>query len=202
MALSSAKKQPNEFVKLSVTLFGITFVVALLLAVVNFFTAPKIANINQQKLEHAMATVLPDAVTFEDVTAKVTAVWTNETSVLSVQTAKNASGSVIGYCVEVAPQGYSAEIDMMVGINTEGEITDTDIISIADTPGIGTQVEEPEFIDQFVGKSGVLTGVKGSSAAANEVLLISGATYSSTAFSDGVNAALRAYEIIVGEGVK
>lgn len=200
MALLSEKKKQNELIQLSVTLFSITFIVALLLAMVNYFTVPKIKQINQEKLELAMAEVLPDAKSFENVTEKVTANWTDETPVLNMQMAKDDDGNVIGYCVEVAPQGYSAEIDMMVGINAEGEITDTSIISISDTPGIGTQVEESEFKDQFVGKKGVLTAVKNSSIADNEVLLISGATYSSVGFANGVNAALQAYELIVGEG--
>ena len=202
MALASAKNKQNEFVKLSVTLFSITFVVALLLAVVNHVTAPKIDSINQQKLEQAMMVVLPDAKSFENITETTLASWNGETEVLSVQRAKDEKGTVIGYCVEVSPKGYSDQIDMMVGLNAEGEITDTSIISISDTPGIGTRVKEPEFTEQFIGKSGVLTAVKGTTTAKNEVMLISGATYSSSGFSNGVNAALRIYEIITGEGTK
>ncbi len=199
MALLSSNKKQNEFVRLSVTLFSITFIVAFLLAVVNHFTSGKIAQINQQRLEQAMMEVLPEATAFTDVTEVVTASWTGETPVLSAKSATNKKGELIGYCIQVSPKGYSDEIDMMVGLNAEGEITDTSIITIADTPGIGTQVQEPEFLSQFIGKKGVLTAVKGTATAKNEVALISGATYSSSGFTNGVNAALRAYEIIVGE---
>jgi electron transport complex protein RnfG len=156
--------------------------------------------INKEKLEVAMATVMPDAKSFEDMTDSVLPEWNNETSLIGIQAAKDGSGNIVGYCAHVAPKGYSAEIDMMVGINAQGEITDTSIISISDTPGIGTQVNEEEYKAQFVGKEGNLTAIKGSQAGNGEVLLISGATYSSTGFTNGVNAALQAYEMIVGEG--
>lgn len=199
MHSDSSKRKQNEYIKLSVTLFGIAFVVALLLAVVNFITVPKIAQINQQKLEQAMAAVLPDAKNFEDVSESVLSQWDNETTLISVQAGKDDKGEIIGYCVEVTPKGYSDIIDMMIGLSADGEITATEIISLSDTPGIGTQVEEDSFQSQFIGKSGNLTIVK-ESASAGEVALISGATYSSSGFANGVDAALQAYKIIVGEG--
>lgn len=201
MRLDSSKSKLNEYIKLSMTLFAITLVVAALLALVNFFTSAKIAQIDQQKLEEAMSVVMPDGKAFEDITSVVTEKWSNDVALLSVQTAKDDKGEVIGYCVEVSPKGYSDVIDMMVGLNADGEITNTNIISLSDTPGIGTQIKETSFLDQFIGKSGVLTTVKGSASSSNEVALISGATYSSGGFSDGVNAALEAYKIIVEEGL-
>ena len=196
-----SKRKPNEYIKLSVTLFAITLVVAALLALVNFFTSPKIAQINQQKLEEAMALVMPEGKSFEDITDGVAEKWNSEVALLSVQTAMDDKGEVIGYCIEVSPKGYSDVIDMMVGLNADGEITDTNIISLSDTPGIGTQIQETSFLGQFTGKSGVLTAVKGSATSSNEVALISGATYSSGGFTSGVNAALAAYKIIVEEGL-
>lgn len=197
----SSKRKSNEYVNLSLTLFGITFVVAVLLALVNFVTSDKITLMKQEKLEQAMAAVLPDAISFEDVTQNVLNKWDGDTDVLCVQLAKNSSGDTIGYCVEVAPKGYSDAIDMMVGLNIDGEVTNTSIISLTDTPGIGTQIKEKEFLEQFVGKSGVLTAVKGNSTRAEEVALISGASYSSGGFTKGVNAALQVYMIIAKEGV-
>lgn len=196
----SSKRKSNEYITLSLKLFGITFVVALLLALVNFVTSDKILLMKQKKLEQAMAAVLPDAISFEDVTQDVLNEWSGDTAVLCVQLAKNSKGETIGYCVEVAPQGYSDAIDMMVGLNVDGEVTDTSIISLADTPGIGTQIEEKEFLDQFVGKSGVLTAIKGNSTRPEEVTLISGASYSSAGFTKGVNTALQVYKIISEEG--
>ncbi len=202
MHLNSSKRKSNEYFNLSVTLFTITTIVAVLLSMVNFVTSNKIAIMKQEKLKQAMITVLPEATAFEDVIESVKPEWNEKTGLLGVQKAKNEEGQTIGFCVEVAPNGYSDIIDMMVGINQNGEVTNVSIISLSDTPGIGTQIEEELFQKQFVGKSGTLTAVKGSAASSTEVALISGATYSSTGFADGVNAALQVYKILTEEGTK
>ncbi len=193
MRSASSKKQ-NEYVKLSLTLLGITFIVALLLAFVNYITAPKIVESNNQKLAQAMSNVLPEATQFEDLTSKLTE--TDKGSTISaIQAGKNKRGEIVGYCVQVSPKGYSAEIEMMVGIDKDGKVVDTDVISISDTPGIGTQVEEPAFREQFVGIDTVVS-VKGEASNPNEVALISGATYSSSGFAEGVSSALQAVQMI------
>lgn len=202
MHLNSSKRKQNEYFNLSVTLFAITAIVAILLSLVNFVTANKIAMIKQEKLEQAMITVLPEATVFEDIIETVRTKWNDKTALLGVQQAKNQEGETIGFCIEVAPKGYSDVVDMMVGINQDGEVTNVSIISLADTPGIGTQIQEEAFQKQFVGKSGSLTAVKGSATGSAEVALISGATYSSGGFTDGVNAALQVYKLITEEGTK
>ena len=131
----SSKRKSNEYVTLSLTLFSITLVVAVLLALVNYVTSDKIASIKQEKLEQAMAVVMPEAKSFDNVTDTVLAQWSGKTEILSVQIAKNNKGDTLGYCIETAPQGYSDVIDMMVGIDADGEIVATSIISVSDTPG-------------------------------------------------------------------
>ena len=149
MCSVSVKKGQNEYIQLSVTLFATALVVAILLALVNYFTAPQIALFKQQRLEQAMLTVMPDAKSFDDITDSVSVHWTNDTPLLSVLCAKDVKGNVIGYSIEVAPKGYSDEIDMMVGLNVRGEIVNTGIISHSDTPGIGTKIEEKSYLQQL-----------------------------------------------------
>lgn len=200
MSLNSSKNSKSDLFQLAVTLFAITFTVALILSVVNFFTSSKIAAIKQEKLETAMARVMTEGKSFTDETDKISAEWDDSTPLVSIQSAKNEAGEIVGYCVEVTPKGYSDIIDMMVGLNADGEIVGTDIISISDTPGIGTQVQsDPLFAKQFEGKSGKVTGVKNGASGNEEIDLISGATYSSTGFTNGINAALRAYRLLTGE---
>lgn len=200
MSLNSSKKSKSDLFRLAVTLFAITFTVALILSVVNFFTSSKIAAIKQEKLESAMARVITGGKSFTDETDKISAEWDDSTPLISIQSAKNDAGEIVGYCVEVTPKGYSDVIDMMVGLNADGEIVGTDIISISDTPGIGTQVQsDPLFAKQFEGKAGKVVGVKGGASGNEEIDLISGATYSSTGFTNGINAALRAYRLLTGE---
>ena len=192
MASNGSKSLKNDLIKLSLTLGLITLFVAAVLALINAVTAPKIEEIKQQKLAEAIAVVMPGAAEYEDVSENVLASWTSNVPLVTAQIARDTNGEIIGYCVEVQPKGYSDIIDMMVGVNASGEIVDSSIISISDTPGIGSQVAtDPDFAAQF----------KGKTQTANTTL-ISGATYSSTGFTNGINAALAAYRIMAEEGTK
>ena len=84
----------------------------------------------------------------------------------------------IGVCVKVSPKGYGGAIETIVGINNEGEIIDTQIVSMSETSGIGTKIQSDTFLSQFKGKSGSITGT-GSAPEKNQIQTISGATKSS-----------------------
>ncbi len=53
----------------------------------------------------------------------------------------------------VAPDGYSGNIDIMVGIAPDGTISGLEILSHAETPGLGSLITEAEFRQQFHGKN-------------------------------------------------
>ena len=202
MHSDSLKRKRNEYVTFSLALFGITLLVAAFLSLFNNITAGKIAANQEQKLVSAMIAVLSEAKTFDDISDTVLEHWDEDVKLLNAFVAKNNKGDTVGYCIELAPNGYSNAIDMMVGITPSGEISDIFIISLSDTVGIGTQILEPEFKDQFIGKDSAFVGVKGVASRNGEIALISGATHTSLGFTDGVNSALKVYQIIVEEGVQ
>ena len=70
-SVNSSKNQTLEFVRLSVTLFVIAGVMALIVALVNNITAPVIADINEKKTSDALMAVLPEADGFTDISADV-----------------------------------------------------------------------------------------------------------------------------------
>lgn len=196
---SSSKKQKSDLLRLAVTLCLIAGITAALVAFVNSITAPEIERRNADKTAQSLKAVMPDADSFEqcDYTAgSVTSSDGKEIAVDGVWRAKNAS-SCIGYCVKVSPKGYGGAIETIVGINLYGEVTDTQIVSMSETSGIGTKIQSNDFLSQFTGKSGIISGV-GSSPSKNEVQTISGATKSSKAFLRGVNAALTVVSQISG----
>lgn len=51
-----------------------------------------------------------------------------------------------------APDGYSGNIEIMVGITPEGMVTGVEILTHAETPGLGSKIVEPWFKEQFRGK--------------------------------------------------
>ena len=173
--------------RLTFTLLAICAVVAGILAAVNSITAPIITAAKVEKTQKAIQAVLPDAgtvgeVSFTDETGMVTKVY--------VASLGNTA-AVCGYAVEVAPSGFGGAITMMVGVSVDGKVLGISIISHAETPGLGAVAAQNTdkgvaFRDQFVGLMEGITIGDGD----NQIDSLSGATISSQAIVDGVNAAL------------
>ena len=163
--------------RLVLTLFLITAVVAAALAGVNSITAPAIAQLRAEKTQQAIEAVLPgggEEVEFP-ATALVSKVYASET----------------GYAVEVTPGGFDNTITMMVGVDKEGNVLGIDIISHTETAGLGAVADAATpagvaFREQFKGMSGSVSVSKDG----GEVEAITGATITSRAVCAGVNAAL------------
>ena len=163
--------------RLALTLLAITAVVAAALAGVNSITKPEIEKLTAQKTQAAIEAVLPgggEVVEFP-ATALVSKVYASET----------------GYAVEVTPGGFDNTITMMVGVDKEGNVLGIDIISHTETAGLGAVADAAtpagvSFREQFVGKSGSVSVTKDG----GEIEAITGATITSRAVCDGVNAAL------------
>ncbi len=176
--------------RLTATLLAICAVVALALAGVNAITKDKIAANKAAKTAAALEKVLPGLVEakeipFTDASGLVTKVYKSDLSLSS------NSNAAFGYAVEVAPNGFGGAITMMVGISAEGEVLGISIISHAETPGLGAVAAQDtdkgvSFRDQFVGLISGITIGDGE----NQIEALSGATISSQAIVDGVNAAL------------
>ena len=164
--------------RLAVTLLLICTVVATVLAGVNAFTAPMIAELKAAKTQQAIEAVLPgggEEIEFADNTGLVTKVYASDA----------------GYAIQVAPMGFGGAIDMMVGVDKEGNVLAISIISQTETAGLGSVAAEKTskgetFRGQFEGMSGVLAVDKDG----GEVDSISSATITTRAIVTGINAAL------------
>ena len=175
------KKQatPLYILRLALTLLVITAVVAAALAGVNAVTEPIIDAITAQKTQAAIEAVLPgggEAVeSFPDETGLVKAVSVSDT----------------GYAIQVTPSGFDGEIDMMVGVSKDGKVLNISIISHTETAGLGavaaakTSAGE-SFRGQFTDREGPLAVSKDGGT----IDAITGATITSRAVTEGVNAAL------------
>ena len=174
--------------RLALTLLAITAVVALALAGINSVTAPKIDQLTAQKTQDAIKVVLLGADAPADAALEYTEIaFTDETGWVSV-----VYESAEGYAVQVKPTtGFDGEITMMVGIDLEGNVMGISIISHTETAGLGavaadTTPKGEAFRDQFVGMNGELKVTKDGGS----VEAITGATITSRAICDGINAAL------------
>lgn len=167
-------------VKLVVTLFLITAVVAAALGGVNAITADRIAAINAEKIQKAISQVLPGETNpaeaaFTDSTGTVKKVWKGES----------------GYAVQVEPNGFGGAITMMVGVSNDGKVLGVQVVSHTETPGLGAKAAgdgavATAFRNSFVGLSGNVTVSKDG----GEADTLTGATITSRAVAAGVSAAL------------
>ncbi len=166
-------------IRLAATLLVITSLVALALAGVNTITAPRIAQIQEETLQDAIREVLPgggEEVEFTDDTGLVTAVYQSSS----------------GYAVEVNPIGFNGAIAMMVGIDNEGNVLKIKVVSHSETPSLGAVAGAKgsageEFRGQYVGVNGSVAVTKDGGG----IDAITGATVTSRAICEGVNAALQ-----------
>lgn len=182
------QKNENPIV-LSLVLLTISVVVALLLAFTNSITKDKIAANKIKEQNVAKQEVLADATQF------IETEFADETGLVkAVYQGKDSSGKIVGWCVSVAPSGYGGELDLMVGIFPDGTISGMKVVSHSETAGLGAKASEPTFSSQFAGMpaDGSLTVIKSGTPKENEIMAISGATITSRAVKDGVNAAAEA----------
>lgn len=162
--------------KLTVTLFLITAVVAGLLGLVNFITADKIAAGAAQKAAEAKAAVLAadsyEAVTdYSDASGLIVGLW--------------RAGDE-GYVAECIVGGSQGDIDLMVGVRADGTVSGVSLIPpISETSGLGANAAKPEFTNQFIGKSGTVSVTKDG----GEIEALTGATITSRAVCRAVSAA-------------
>lgn len=99
-----------------------------------------------------------------------------------------------GLCaIEVTMDGYSKNgLHLLVGINEDGAISGISVVSIGETPGLGTKVQNEEFLQKFV-------GVTQTNPDNIPVDGITGATYSSKGMRRAAAAALELYNQRKGE---
>lgn len=182
------KQENNSMLRLGGILCAFTLIVALLLASVNALTADTIKQNEIDALNTALNKVFPDADQFPEVTISETD--TTEKGIVNAYTAMDASGKVLGMAVKVAPSGFGGAINMIIGVDADGKVVRAEILSLSETPGLGTKAKEPKFIDQYIGKSGKLKVIKSGTPSNGEILAITGATISSQAVTTGVNNAV------------
>lgn len=100
---------------------------------------------------------------------------------------------------ECLVKGYKKGFDIMVGVK-DGAVAGVAIVSVGEeTPGLGTNTNDPEFLDNFKGISDKATIVKTAPSAAGEVQAVTSATFSSRGVATAVNTALEAFKTIGGE---
>ncbi len=186
----------NRIIKDTIAITVITLVSGLLLGVVNDITAGPIAKQQAAAKEAAYKEVFADADTFETVSsgedAELEAYLDDINEVLL---AKDSSGAEIGYAFTVTTkEGYGGDIQFAMGIQDDGTLNGISILSIGETAGLGMRATTDEFKNQFKDRNvEKFTYTKTGATADDEIDALSGATITTNAMTNGVNAGLCAF---------
>lgn len=199
-----ANKKSNIFTN-TLVLVIITFIAVALLAVVNQITSAPIAQADENLKAQAYRAVYADADEFaeidgagkmmEDAQSLFSQNGLAGCTVTDALAVKNAGGDTEGYViVSTSPSGYGGEIQVAIGIK-DGTITGFTAIKNSETAGLGSKCTEPEFANQFAGKPAqALTYTKSGNASDTEIDAISGATITTNAVTEAVNAGILFYQ--------
>ncbi len=164
---------------------------AALMAFVNAQTKEPIErNAGGQKLD-AVSAVMPP--TDNDVAADTLVLNDGARDVKFHRGTKNGVPVGAAFAV-VAPDGYSGDIEILVGVDTAGAVTGLTVLKHLETPGLGSKIETPEFRDQYLGKSARDPETWSVVKDGGVFKQITGATISSRAVTNAVAAGLAFFE--------
>lgn len=190
------KKKEPSLLRLVVVLTAIALVAGLALTGVYALTKEPIDQEQARKKQEALNQVLPDFKgTFKDTVVTVD----GESMTLHLAILEN--GNLYGAGVETfTKKAFGGRFDLMVGLDTTGTIINTEVLSAAETPGLGDNInkDKSDFALQFNNhnpesfhlwvKKDKIDGVAG------DVDAITAATISSRAYCDAVQ---RAYDVFM-----
>ena len=174
-----------QLIRPVVVLVAICVVAGVLLGVVHAVTEPVAARVAEERAQLTYRALMPEAADFTPLACDVPGV----TALLD---AKDANGRTIGHVVVASSKGYSGQVPLAIAFDAAGTVTAVTAMANGETPGLGTRVAEPQFVDQVVGRTAEPLQVA-------DIDVITGATISSKAALGAFNAATQAIRGLAGE---
>lgn len=103
------------------------------------------------------------------------------------------------YVFDVSSAGYAGDVELMIGIASDGTVAGIQIVAENETDGIGTNALTEDYFGTFAGMEAAGTlALDGETADATQVDGVSGATFTSTAVVTDLNIAFEAYAQLGG----
>lgn len=185
----------RDYIRLSGVLLIVCAIAAVLLGFTNNATYQKIQDQIEQANNAARQEVLATADEFikvDDATLAQIQQNPDYSIVKEIYQAK-AGGNEVGYTVMVGPKGYGGEVQIIVGISTDGIVQGVKVGTNNETPGLGKNSEKPAFSNQYMNKSwdSEINVIKNGTPKDNEIVAIAGSTITSKAVTLGVNTAMK-----------
>ncbi len=85
---------------------------------------------------------------------------------------------------EIDAPGYSSIIELLVGVDNDGEIIGIKVLSQSETPGLGANIVKEEYLKQYIGKKQAEIKLNKDGG---EIDAITGATITSRAVANNVH---------------
>jgi H+/Na+-translocating ferredoxin:NAD+ oxidoreductase subunit G len=145
----------KDTIRLAVVLTLIAVGSGLILALVEGVTRAPIAEQRRMQMVKALQAVLPplDNHPDADTVALVTGTDKKGQPIERTFYRGRENGNLTGIAFKViAPDGYSGNIEIMVGVAPDGTVSGIEILNNSETPGLGAKIVEPRFKEQFKGK--------------------------------------------------
>lgn len=188
----------KPMLKDAIILFAITLIAGVLLGGVYQITKDPIAMQEEMARKAACNEVFSEAASFEavdgfnydDAYNTIADIYPNE-NIDDVLYAKDSAGNVLGYVLTVTThEGYGGDIKFMMGVTVDNTLNGISLLNISETAGLGMQAEDvlvPQFANKHVSS---FTYTKNGATSDSEIDAISGATITTNAITNGVNAGL------------
>lgn len=191
-------------------LFIITLIAGIILGFVYQITKEPIAEQQEKAKMEACRIVFSDADSFEEMPelsleeadAYLKEAGYEKQSLSDVvRKAVDQNGQLLGYVLTVTTsEGYGGDIVFSMGIRMDGTLNGISLLSISETPGLGMKAEselQPQFADKNVTK---FEYTKSGAVSDSQIDAISGATITTNALTNGVNAGLDYFHNVLKEG--
>lgn len=176
----------KDFGKPIVVLGVICLVASLLLAMTNNVTDPIITENAIRTANATRQALLPAADSFSEV---VVPDHTGDGSVTEAYVADNGAG----YVITAQAKGYGGQVPVMVAFGESGAIESVRFLNNSETPGLGQKVKTDAFQGQF-------SGMAAEPFTLEDIDALTGATISSRAATNAINAAIEVYQSLQSDG--
>ena len=195
----------KEMLKNVGILLAITVIAGFILGAVYQITKGPIAEAEAAAAMEAYKEVFADAADFTEIEVNadaLTAGGITGSDIDKVMEAKGADGSVLGYVFVITNhEGYAGDIQFTLGVSMDGTTNGISILAISETPGLGMEAENV-LKPQFAGKKAAQFQYTKTGAVSEEQIdAISGATITTNAITNGVNAGLYYFQNVLGGGM-
>lgn len=201
----------KNMLKDAAILLVITLVSGLALGFIYNITRMPIAEAEERARNEAFSIVSPDASSFvasegiyedfpdESIADEWNGAGFSGIKIDNVYFALSEAGEELGYVLLVTTrEGYGGDISFAMGIKNDGTLNGISILEISETAGLGMRAPEvlvPQFKDKNVSS---FTVTKTGATSDSEIDAISGATITSKAVTNAVNAGLYYFETQCG----